>query len=729
MIAKLFRTFGVQSKLITLVLSASLVSLLLTGLLSFGVARHLLSEAGYERLTSLRNTRSEAIKAYTEQLSDHVMTLSETRLTIDGIQRFRQAFDQLPDISEDQKRDLRNYYESEFIPKLRKSTLGEPSAATYHPNNQAERYIKYHYAAAFIGSGVKGLAPNSGSPRSAKEDAKDGSTWSSVHMDYHRRFARLADLFDYQDILLVDVRTGNVVYNYSKEDDLGTNLLTGPYADSAAAKVFREVKKSRDPFFITFGDFENYKPSFGQPTMFVGTTVFDGNNFIGALILQISNKRIDSLMTSNRKWREVGMSSSGETFLVGQDGTFRSSPRSFLEDPKTYLEAAQKNGLSQAKVDAIRKTGTPILVQQVKTIGALNALAGKTGAGSYRDYRGIPGVASYQPVRFGPFEWGLIAKFDDEELFSGIRRLARNLLVLAALLIPAVTLLTLWMARAFIRPIRRLLDATEKISAGDYNIRIPLAAQDEFGDLASAFNAMSDKLAEREATLKEQGVENERLLLSILPGSAAARLRQGARSMAESHPNVSVLAADIEGWNELSQNLPAEASIRLLNELTSALDSTVDRFGVEKLRDVGTSYLAVSGLSRPRIDHEKRAVDCALAMLLVMRRFNQRNSTTLALQIGVHAGPLTSGVVKGERLSFDIWGQTISIARGILESAKRDGIQVSGPIMEALRELYSFKPLPPIDLKGHGEMAIWEVEGPQHLQEGPEPGAVREVSR
>jgi class 3 adenylate cyclase len=199
--------------------------------------------------------------------------------------------------------------------------------------------------------------------------------------------------------------------------------------------------------------------------------------------------------------------------------------------------------------------------------------------------------------------------------------------------------------------------------------------------------------------------------------------------MAESHPSVSVLAADIEGWNELSQNLPAEASIRLLNELTSALDSTVDRFGVEKLRDVGTSYLAVSGLSRPRIDHEKRAVDCALAMLLVMRRFNQRNSTTLALQIGVHAGPLTSGVVKGERLSFDIWGQTISIARGILESAKRDGIQVSGPIMEALRELYSFKPLPPIDLKGHGEMAIWEVEGPQHLQEGPEPGAVREVSR
>ena len=196
------------------------------------------------------------------------------------------------------------------------------------------------------------------------DDAKDGSTWSAVHKEYHSRFKRLVDLFGYADILMVDIKTGNVVYSVSKEDDLGTNLLTGPYSDSNLAKVFRDVKKSRDPFFLTFSDFENYKPSFGKPTMFVGTTVFDGDNFVGALIFQINNDRIDNLMTANRKWHDVGMGDSGETYLVGHDDTFRSSPRSFLENPKKYLEIAQRNGLSQGKVDAIEKTGSPVLVQR-----------------------------------------------------------------------------------------------------------------------------------------------------------------------------------------------------------------------------------------------------------------------------------------------------------------------------------------------------------------------------
>jgi class 3 adenylate cyclase len=173
-----------------------------------------------------------------------------------------------------------------------------------------------------------------------------------------------------------------------------------------------------------------------------------------------------------------------------------------------------------------------------------------------------------------------------------------------------------------------------------------------------------------------------------------------------------VLFADIEGWNDLAQSLPAQDSIRLLKELTSALDATVERFGVEKIQEVGTSYLALSGLSGLRSDHEQRSVDCGLAMLQDMRRFNQTHNLHLSLNIGLHAGPLTTGVVRGERLSFDIWGETINIARGIHESRKHNVIQASAPIVEALRGLYSFKPLPPIGVKGHGEVAIWEVAAP-----------------
>lgn len=108
----------------------------------------------------------------------------------------------------------------------------------------------------------------------------------------------------------------------------------------------------------------------------------------------------------------------------------------------------------------------------------------------------------------------------------------------------------------------------------------------------------------------------------------------------------------------------------------------------------------------------KRAVDCALAMLQLMLRFNATYKVHLTLDIGVHAGPLTTGVLSGERLSFDIWGQTINIARGVHESPKRNVIQVTAPIVEALAGLYRFEPLPAVPVKGHGEVAIWEVMGP-----------------
>jgi class 3 adenylate cyclase len=698
-----FKPFGVQTKLIALVLSASLVCILLTGLLSFGMARHLLAEAGYERLTSMRSSQAVAVNQYLKELGDHVMTLSEAPMTVDAARRFIKGFNQLPEINEAQKKELLNHYETEFVPTLQDRTGGAIQTETHIPKRPNERYLKYHYIV--LNNALQ-------EDPSLMEDAKDGSDWSNVHREYHKRFRRLASLFGYQDIMIADITNGNIVYNTSKEDDLGTNLLTGPYANSPAARVFLEVKKSKDPHFITFSDMAKYAPSLGRPTMFAGTTVFDGDDFIGALIFQLNNERIDNLLTANRNWQHIGMGKSGETYLIGEDKTFRSSPRFFLENPKKYLQVAKQNGLKPAIIDAIKQAGTPILIQPVDTIGTRNALAGKIGTANFKDYRGVPVVSSYQPIRFGPFEWGLLAEIDQSELFSGIGRLGRNLLLLAALLIPAMAFLTLKLAQLFIRPIRRLLDATEAISAGQYAIHIPVTTQDEFGELAGAFNAMSDRLGEREQCLKEQAEENHRLLLSILPASAASRWPREAKTMAEAHDSVTVLSASIDGWDDLCQSRPAEQAIQLFRELSHTLASTAEPFGVETLQTVGTSLLAVSGLSTPHRDHQQRAVDCALAWREALRQFNQRHQVNLSLDLGLHAGPLHTGVVRGERLSFDIWGETIRIARALHASSNSGGIHVSAPIVAALKGRYRFAPQSRLAMKGRADLPTWELVSP-----------------
>ena len=700
MVGQIFRKFGVQSKILAMVLAASLLSLLLTGFVSFGIAHRLLTEAGYSHLISLRNDRAEAIKNHFEQLQDHIQTMSEAQMTVSALKEFSAAITQLPDISEPQQKILKLYYNDDWLPKLKKNIGGEPRLATYYPPTPSARYLKYHYVAA---------NPHA-SNRSMLDDAGDGSQWTAVHKKFHPRFRRIANLYKYHDILLVDIKTGNVVYSVANEVDLGTNLLNGPFADSVAAKAFAELKKSRDPQSIFQTDVEPYKPGLGVPTSFIGGTVFDGDQFIGAILVQLDTDAIDKVMTANRHWSEVGLGRTGETYLVGKDFALRSSPRSYLENTPEYIKKLKKDGLDPKKIALIQTSGTPLLVQEIRTEGVRRALEGKSSTASYRDYRGMPVIGAYQPIELGPFSWALLAEIDRAEIFAGIQNLARTLLLLAAILIPLLTLLSLNLARNFIKPIHRLMEATKAIAAGQKDVAVTVTSDDEFGELSKSFNQMANNLAQREDSINTQLAENDRLLLSILPAKTAERLKKGEKMIADSYPSVTVLFADIEGFNSLSEQLAPEQTILLLNELIGAFDEAAERLGMEKLRSVGSSYLAVCGLSIPRVDHQRRSVEFGFELLQITNRLNQKRQVDLSLDIGIHTGSISAGVVGSHRFYYDVWGETITIARSIGSSASQNLIRVSEPVMTALRGLYRFDHPSQISVKGQGDIAVWEIQ-------------------
>ena len=701
MVLKLFRKLGVQSKVLAMVLLASLLSLLLTGLVSYSIGSNVLTTTVTNQLVALRDSRAEALKDYFGFLRNHVLTMSEGFLVIDGLKDFRAAYPKLQNttLSAEQQKKLVAYYTDVFIPKLKKNLDGEPSLATYLPNTPSDRYLTYHYT-----------ANNPRAPHLDElEDAGDGSEYSAVHRKYSKRFRRLAEVFGYRDIFLVDIDSANVLFSVAKEADMGSNLKTGVYADTALAKTFDEIRKSRDPYFVYISDIEHYKASFGEPAFFIGSTVFDDDKFIGALIYQINPEAIDRVMTDNKKWEQQGLGKTGESFLVGQDFKFRSSPRLFLENPKEYFQLLRSQGVSPEKIDWIKRTNSPVLIQEVKTEGAKMSLAGKTGETEEVDYRGKRVLKSYQPIRIGKFEWGLVAKIDKAEALQGVRRLRDALLLLGAILIPLLTLMSLALARSFIQPIQRLMRATKQIIAGDSAVQVKVDSDDEFGELSRSFNSMATTLQQREEAIRSQLQENDRLLLNILPARTAERLKQGEQSITEQYPSVSVLYADLEGFQDLSSELEPDQAIVVLNELIGAFDDAAERCGVEKLRSTGSNYLAVCGLSVPRIDDEKRTVELALAMLQVVERLSVKHGVRLSLDIGIHAGALAAGVVGSGKFYYDVWGETVTIARAIHISPKQNVIQVTEPVRRALDGLYSFEPMAPVEVKGEGVIPIWEL--------------------
>jgi adenylate cyclase len=97
--------------------------------------------------------------------------------------------------------------------------------------------------------------------------------------------------------------------------------------------------------------------------------------------------------------------------------------------------------------------------------------------------------------------------------------------------------------------------------------------------------------------------KSENLLLNILPKEIAAILKNESRTIADHYQEASVLFADMVGFTPLSAQLPPVEMVELLNEVFSFFDSLLDKYGVEKIRTIGDSYMVASGVPRGRPAH------------------------------------------------------------------------------------------------------------------------------
>jgi class 3 adenylate cyclase len=161
--------------------------------------------------------------------------------------------------------------------------------------------------------------------------------------------------------------------------------------------------------------------------------------------------------------------------------------------------------------------------------------------------------------------------------------------------------------------------------------------------------------------VRQKSQENEQLLLSLFPDAIARRLKRGEKNIAEKISNGAVVFAELTGFVQLAEKLTTQESVTLLNELVEAFDNVGDRYGMEKIKTMGYSYMSVCGLSKTYLDYDKRAIDFALEMLTILRRFELEQGMILNVRIGVNAGDVVAGIVGKNRFIYDVWGDTINL--------------------------------------------------------------------
>ena len=224
-----------------------------------------------------------------------------------------------------------------------------------------------------------------------------------------------------------------------------------------------------------------------------------------------------------------------------------------------------------------------------------------------------------------------------------------------------------------------------KAGANDF-LNKPIDLQDVILRVGNAIYAkrLHDQLgAERE--------KSEWLLLNILPKPIAERMKQGETNIAENHPDVTVLVADLVGLASLEGHIEPGQVVMLLNEVFTAFDLLVEKHGLEKIKTAGDSYLVAGGILNFRPDHPEATAALALDLREEMERFNHQNGTSIRLRIGISTGPVVAGVIGCQKFAYDIWGETVNIAHRMESSGKAGRIQICEATCERLQGKYELE--------------------------------------
>lgn len=221
--------------------------------------------------------------------------------------------------------------------------------------------------------------------------------------------------------------------------------------------------------------------------------------------------------------------------------------------------------------------------------------------------------------------------------------------------------------------------------------------------------------------LQREREKSDELLLNILPGPVAERLKSGERTIADS-AEATILFADLVGFTELSGRLGASELVRILNRLFSSFDELAFKYGVEKIKTIGDAYMAAAGIPEPRTDHAALALKLAKGLLKILKLFNEKYDTELQLRVGLNSGPVVAGVIGKRKFSYDLWGDAVNVASRMESHGEPGRIHLSestyqllrnGPgLSDAARAESSFENRGEISIKGKGAMQTYLYCGP-----------------
>jgi class 3 adenylate cyclase len=211
--------------------------------------------------------------------------------------------------------------------------------------------------------------------------------------------------------------------------------------------------------------------------------------------------------------------------------------------------------------------------------------------------------------------------------------------------------------------------------------------------------------------LEVEQEKSERLLLNVLPGPIAERLKHDPNTIADGYADVTVMFADLVDFTRLSAELPPEDMVALLNSIFSEFDLLAEKHCLEKIKTIGDAYMVAGGLLGTAGSHTRHIVDMALEMRDAVGAHRTPAGDRLGIHVGIATGPVVAGVIGVKRFIYDLWGNTVNVASRLSTEATAGGILVDAQTRDRLREGYWFEGPESLSVKGIRRLVSYRLLG------------------
>ncbi|MEI7993703.1 MAG: adenylate/guanylate cyclase domain-containing protein [Methylococcaceae bacterium] len=233
-------------------------------------------------------------------------------------------------------------------------------------------------------------------------------------------------------------------------------------------------------------------------------------------------------------------------------------------------------------------------------------------------------------------------------------------------------------------------------------------------DNAVLYDQMDQNVKSRTAELAEEKKKSDDLLYNILPAETAEELKREGRAKPRKYESVTVMFTDFKGFTIISENLNAEELVTEIDSCFGKFDEIMDKYGIEKIKTIGDSYMCAGGLPVQNSTHAEDVVKAAKEIQQWMREHNLRriaaNLPPFEIRIGLHSGSVVAGVVGSKKFAFDIWGDTVNTASRMESSGEASQINISGSTYELIKNKFHCTYRGKISAKNKGDIDMYFVD-------------------